>query len=137
MSIKKAYYFSFYKLYRSFEASPSRFWSEWKASLLMDILVGCIVIIIGLIYTVITKKDFIIFESNLYTWIMIITIGVSNYFIFNHADKWKEIVADFSHLPKNKNRIGGIIFWSIFFLIIASVVFMFYLMSRIDWKLYK
>lgn len=137
MTIKKAYYFSFYKFYKSFEASPSRFWSEWKASLLMDVLVGCIVITIGLIYTVVTKKDFIIFESSLYTWIMILIIGISNYFIFNHADKWKGIIADFNHLPKNKNRIGGIIFWSIFFLIIASVVFMFYLMSQIDWKLYK
>ena len=68
---------------------------------------------------------------------MIITITVSNYFIFNYADKWKEIVADFNYLPKNKNRIGGVIFWSIFFLIIASVIFMFYLMSQIDWKLYK
>lgn len=132
--IKKAYYFSFYKLYKSFEASPSKFWSEWKASLVMDVLVGCIIITIGLIYTVVTKKDFIIFESNVYTWIMIITIGASNYFIFNHANKWKEIVASFNHLSKNKNRIGGIIFLGIFFLIIASVIFMFYLMSQINWK---
>lgn len=137
MTIKKAYYFSFYKLYKSFEASPSKFWSEWKASLLMDILVGCIVITTGLIYSIVTKKKIIIFESNLYTWIMILTIGIGNYFIFNHADKWKEIVAEFNHLPKNKIRVGGVIFWSVFFLIFASVIFMFYLMSQIDWKLYK
>lgn len=137
MNIKKAYYFSFYKLYKSFEASPSRFWSEWKASLLMDILVCCIIITIGLIYTVITKKNFIIFESNLYTWIMIITIALSNYFIFNHDDKWKDIVTEFNHLPKSKNRIGGVIFWAIFILIISSVIFMFYLMSQINWRQYK
>ena len=136
MNLKKAYYFAFYKLYQSFEGSPSRFWSEWKASLLMDILVGCIIITSGLIYTVITKKGFIIFESTLNTWIMIIIISVGNYFIFNHTDRWKKIVYDFNH-SKNKNRIAGIIFWCIFFLIIASVVFMFYLMSQIDWKQYR
>jgi len=136
MNLKKAYYFAFYKLYQSFEASPSRFWSEWKASLLMDILVGCIIITSGLIYTVITKKGFIIFESNLNTWIMVIIISVGNYFIFNHTDRWKKIISDFNH-SKNKNRIAGIIFWCIFFLIIASVVFMFYLMSQIDWKQYR
>lgn len=136
MNFKKAYYFAFYKLYQSFEASPSRFWSEWKASLLMDILVGCIIITSGLIYTVITKKGFIIFESTLNTWIMVIIISVGNYFIFNHTDRWKKIISDFNH-SKNKNRIAGIIFWCIFFLIIASVVFMFYLMSQIDWKQYR
>lgn len=136
MNLKKAYYFAFYKLYQSFEASPSRFWSEWKASLLMDILVGCIIITSGLIYTVITKKGFIIFESTLNTWIMVIIISVGNYFIFNHTDRWKKIISDFNH-SKNKNRIAGIIFWCIFFLIIASVVFMFYLMSQIDWKQYR
>jgi hypothetical protein len=68
---------------------------------------------------------------------MIIIIGLGNYFIFNHADKWKVIVADFNKLPPNKNRIGGVIFWSIFIFIIVSVIFMFYLMSQIDWKLYK
>ena len=136
MNLKKAYYFAFYEFYQSFEASPSKFWSEWKASLLMDILVGCIIITSGLINTVITKKGFIIFESNLNTWLMVIIISVGNYFIFNHTDRWKKIVSDFNH-SKNKNRIAGIIFWCIFFLIIASVVFMFYLMSQIDWKQYR
>lgn len=135
--VKKTYYFSFYKLNKSFEASPYKFLSEWKASLVMDVLVSFIIITIGLIYAVATKKGFIIFQSNLYTWVMIIIIGVSNYYVFNHADKWKKIVAEFNHLPKDKNRIGGIIFWSIFFLIIISMIFMFYLMSQIDWKLYE
>lgn len=90
MNLKKAYYFAYYKLYQSFEASPSKFWSEWKASLLMDVLVGCIIITIGLIYTVITKKGFIIFESHLNTWIMVIIISVGNYLIFNHTDRWEE-----------------------------------------------
>ena len=37
--MKKAYYYLFYKLYRFSEASPSRWLSDWKASLAIDVLI--------------------------------------------------------------------------------------------------
>jgi lysylphosphatidylglycerol synthetase-like protein (DUF2156 family) len=131
--ISKAYDYAFYKFYKSFEASPSRFWSEWKASLLMDVLVGCIIFSSSLAYEVATKKTSIVFSSIKAIWVLVIAIVASNYFIFNHTDRWKKIVSEFDKLPKKQNLIGGIVFWILFALIISSVIFMFYLMSKIDW----
>ena len=137
MSLKKLYYFVFYKLYKFFETSPIRYWSEWKASLMMDIIVGGIITAGGIDYTIITKKGFIVFESNTLTWAMIIFIPLCNYLIFNNTDRWRLIITDFDKWPKLKNRVGGIIVWSAIILIFTTNIFLFYLMSEIDWKQYK
>ena len=66
---------------------------------------------------------------------LVLIIGF-NYYIFYHQNQWKKIVVDYDKLPKLKNRIGG---WLVLFFIafvIASLVFAFHLMSKIDWVKY-
>jgi len=113
------------------------FWSEWKASLIMDVLVGCIIFSIGLGYEIVTKKESMIFASKTSIGIIIFTLSAFNYLVFNHNDTWKIIVKEFDKWPKKKNFIGGIIAWSVMFLIFGSVILMFYLMSQINWKEYR
>jgi hypothetical protein len=128
------YHYSFYKLYKSFEASPSRYWSEWKASLVMDVLVGYLFMSFSLLYEVVTKRQSFLFGSNIVLWLFIISVSLINFFIFNYNDNWKQIVHDYDCLSKKTNRIGGIVFWIIFFMIIGLLVFSFYLFSQVDWK---
>jgi hypothetical protein len=65
---------------------------------------------------------------------MIIGVSLTNYFIFNHSDKWKGIVTEFDRWPKQKNKVGSIIFWSFFIALIGSVIIMFYFVSQINWQ---
>ena len=46
-------------------------------------------------------------------------------------------MAEFENWPKKKNIRGGIIVWGIIIFIIANLIFSFYLMSLINWKLYR
>ena len=89
-------------------------------------------------YKVFTKKDLLNDKG------LVIAVGLVvgvltlvNYFVFFHNDRWKGYVKDFDSLPKKKNKIGTMIVWSLVFLIFLSLIFSFYLMSRVDWSLYR
>ncbi len=136
--MKRAYYYLFYKIYKFSEAAPSRWWSDWKAYFVINILIGIILLSIGGYYTVITKKDMLpVTNPSMFVTIIFIAISVFNYFIFFSRDQWKKYVKEFDHLEKRKNKIGSLIIGSVILLIIANLVFMFYLMSQIDWKQYR
>lgn len=137
MSIKKVYDYLFYKLYKSLEISSFAFWSDWKASFLMDFLGCCLVFSLSIGYELITKRTPFLFTSKATIIIFLMPIVVFNFFMFNHNNKWKAIIKEFDGWPKKKNTIGGVIAWLIFLLIFSSVIFMFYLMSQIDWKKYR
>lgn len=133
--IKSAYNYFFYKLYRSFEGAPSRWLSEWKASLSMDILIVFVLISLSGYYTIFTKKELI--PDNYYKlviWIVGLLIASINYFIFNHRNSWQSIVAKFDRLPNKMNKRGTLVVWSIVLLILLNLIFMYYLLSQIDWK---
>ncbi|RYE57829.1 MAG: hypothetical protein EOP48_04925 [Sphingobacteriales bacterium] len=132
--IRNFYHYSFYKLYKSFEASPSRYWSEWKASLVMDVLVGFLFMSFSLLYEVVTKRQSFLFGSNVVLWLFVILISVFNFFLFNYKDNWKQIVREYDSLSMKTNLIGGIVFWIVFTFIIGFLVFSFYLFSQVDWK---
>lgn len=135
--MKRAYYYLFYKFYKMSEAAPSRWWSEWKASLAIDVLAGLFIYSLLVYYKVfINRNTHIGGKIETIMAIGILTI-MSSYFIFHHRDQWKEIVAEFDQLPKKKNRIGGWIVFSIVLFVIANLIFSFYLMSQIDWRQYR
>ena len=137
MSIKKAYYYLFYKMYKFSEAAPSRWLSDWKAELAIDILEGLLSFSLFVYYTVHIDRHFKMPENYKIIGLYIIIIGLPNYFIFHHRDQWKGYVHKFDLLPKWKNRLGGWIIFVVVLLIISNLVFAFYEMSQIDWKAYK
>ena len=135
--VKKAYYYLFYKLYKFSEAAPSKWLSDWKAELLVDVLIFFILCSSLIYYKFFFNRHIHFSENNVDVWITIIIIGLPNYFIFHYQDQWKKIVHEFDKLPKRKNRIGGWIIFLLVLTIIANFIFALYLMSQIDWKLYK
>lgn len=76
-------------------------------------------------------------SSNIYCIVIAIIISVFNYFIFESNDQWKLIVRRFDKLPAKKNKIGSWLVSGFVALVISNLIFAFYLMSQIDWNLYR
>lgn len=131
--MKKAYHYLFYKLYKFSEAAPSRWMSDWKAELAIDILEIFLGFSGVVYYTVYTKQLVDLGNTSLLMLIFIAIVALPNYFIFHHKDQWKQYVQEFDKWSKSKNMIGALIVWSIVILIVANFIFAFYLKSQIDW----
>lgn len=135
--IKKAYYYLFYKLFKFSEAAPNRWLSDWKAELVIDLLEGLSIFSLIIYYTIYVNRYFQIPENYILIGLYVLGIALPNYFIFHHRDQWKKIVHKFDKLPKQKNKIGSVIVLLIVIAVITNLIFSFYLMSKIDWKLYR
>lgn len=134
----KAYYYLFYKLYKVWDTiSVPKFMSDWKAELSIDIL-EIFLGLSGIVYYTIATKKWIDFGDKKYLiLIYILFIALPNYVIFHHKDKWKQIVHEFDKWPERKHKIGAIIAWTVVTLVVTNLFLSFYLMSQVDWKLYK
>ncbi|SHL93350.1 hypothetical protein [Flavobacterium chilense] len=129
MSLKKAYYYFYYQLYR-FTNPSSIFPRQFVAILYLGILL--IFIGASILYNYGTFID-LKFQIGDGKWATILYVGIiclPNFFIFEYKDQWKEIVNEFDKLPKKTNRIGSFIVWSIVILIIANFIFSIYLMDQ-------
>lgn len=135
--LKRAYYYLFYKLYKFSEAAPSRWLSDWKAGVVIFVLEIWILLSIGVYYAVATKTvvELSIFKPIVF--IPFLMLMVLNYYTFIHTDVWKDYVKEFDQLPKRTNRIGSWIVFGVVVLVIANLVFAFYLMSQVDWSQYR
>ena len=134
--MKRAYHYLFYKLYKFSEAAPSRWMSDWKAELAIDVLELFLVFTVFDFYTIYTKKIVNLENTGLCALLYISIIALPNYFIFHHKDQWKHYVQEFDKWPKSKNRIGTLIVWSIIILIITTFFISLYLVEPINLKLH-
>lgn len=135
--LKRAYYYVFYKLYKMSEAAPSKWLSDWKASLAIDVLLFFFLFSVTIYYKIFVNRYFSLDNKFGVGIIYVLFIVIPNYFIFHHKDQWKDIVAEFDQLPKKKNLIGSWIVFGVVLLVIANLIFSFYLMSQIDWSQYR
>lgn len=138
MNLKKSYHYLFYKLYRFSENAPSKWLSEWKSTLAIDVLTYFILLSIGGYYTVVTKKDMLPFNHpKLIIGTISVLIAMLNYIFFIYQDKWKEYIIEFDNWPKKKNKTGSIVVLVVILIIVLNLLFMFYLLSQIDWRQYR
>jgi hypothetical protein len=137
MSINKAYHYFFYKLYKFSEAAPSRWWSDWKAGLAMDVLLFFFVLSLLIYYNVFFDRHFDFEEKIYFILFYLLLITVPNYLIFHHRDGWKTYLSEFEGYSKKKDLIGSIVVILIIVLVIANLILSFYFMSKVDWSLYR
>ncbi len=135
--MKKAYTYIYYKLYKFSESAPSKWLSDWKASLVMDTLIYFLINTICIYYKIYINPHFH-FSSNNYDVISIVLIisGV-NYFVFNYQNKWKEIIAEFDKLPRKANNVGSVLVAIFIVFIVVNLLFAYYQMSLIDWSKFR
>lgn len=139
--MKKAYYYFFYKIYRSIEytseLSGGKFWSEWKTSLVLDCLIYFIITSFFIYYKIFFNRHIHLNDGNIDVYIVVGIVVILNYFIFHHRKQWKKIVTEFDQLSKRNNLIGGWIVFGVVILILINLVYSFYLMSQISWNDYR
>ena len=127
--MKRIYYYFFYKFYKMSEAAPSKWASDWKASIVIAALEIWLLFSLINYYNVFVDKDF--FLPQIFYIIIGVAVFVLNYYLFIHTDIWKEYVKEYDKLPKDKNRLGGIIVFFTTFFILFNIIYSFYLMSKI------
>ncbi len=137
MNIKKAYYYFFYKLYKVAMTGAIKSLSNWYALLAIMVLDSWFILSLYNYYTIFFNRYSSLELKSFKTIIYIILLLIINYFSFAYKDKWKVYVAEFDKWPRKRNILGGIIVWSFIVLVIANLVFSFYLFSQIDWKQYR
>ncbi len=135
--IKIIYQYIFYKIYKFYKRAPAAWWSDWKASLTLDVLLFFIILSLYIYYQVFINPYAKLTSSNIYCVVIVIVISVFNYFIFGHNDQWMLIEKRFDKLPAKKNKIGSWLVLGFVTLVMSNLLFAFYLMSQIDWSLYK
>lgn len=137
--LKSAYYYFFYKIYKSIEYTSElgggKFWTDFKASIVVSVLEIWLITSVFVYYNIFIDR---FYEFNMVAFFSATAIiMIINYLLFVHYDKWKENNTKFDQLPKKENMIGGIIVWSIVVFIIVNLIFSFYLMSQVDWSQYR
>ncbi|KPE48943.1 hypothetical protein [Chryseobacterium indologenes] len=139
--LKKKYYYLFYKIYRFIESisesNGGKFWSDWKASLVLDCLIYFLLISLFIYYNIFINPYANLDESNIDIFVVVVIVALFNYFVFHHRDQWKKIVVEYDKLAKKKNKIGSWIVIGVITMIIVNLIYAFYLMSQIDWSKYR
>lgn len=133
-SLKRIYYYFFYKLYKFWDyISVPKFWSEWKAGISIVALELWSVFTALNYYDIINNSKEKLSLTSPVILIPLLIIIILNYIAFDYYDYvWKKYNIRFDNLPKRKNMIGGIIVWTIIlFIIIAFFTSTFYLHKTI------
>ena len=128
--MKKAYYYFYYKIYKSIEYTSKElggeFQTDFKTSLVVIVLEIFIISSFANYYNVFFHTDSGIFPN--IVWIIIVLLlTMIDYFVFHNKDQWKDIIHELNELSENKNSIGS---WKVIFVIFAIVInfiFSFYL----------
>lgn len=131
MIMRKIYPYIFYKLYKFSEAAPSKWWSDWKATVALLALELWFIMSVFIYYDLITNKG--LPADNIVAIVGGLTIGVLvliKYLVFYRYDRWRTYVAEFDKWPKRKNKIGTVLVCMLVFVIISNLIFSFYLLSQ-------
>lgn len=137
MSMKKAYYYLYYKLYNFAVSISDDAINEWKPLVTIGVLQIMIIVEIFVWYSILTKKILTLTNPLASILPIVAVIGVANYFFFLHRNRWKNYIAEFKQYDKKKKSVGGIVVFLIISLVLASVIFSFYRLSQIDWKRHR
>lgn len=100
--IKIIYQYIFYKLYKFHKKAPVEWWSDWKASLTLDVLLFFVILSLYVYYQIFINPYAKLVSSNISCIIIVIIISIFNYFIFESNDQWKLIEKRFDKLPAKK-----------------------------------
>jgi hypothetical protein len=138
--IKKAYYYFFYKIYKSIEYTSEMvggaFWTDFKTGLVVGTL-EIWLLASGLIYYSIIKDIKLnLTLTNPLVLIPLILLLILNYFAFIRTDVWKKYNAEFDKLPKDQNKKGAIIVWAIIAFITINFFGSAYYLQKYVLKMY-
>lgn len=134
--IKRAYYYIFYKIYKSIiytsEMVGGEFWTAFKAGIALFALellfLGSLLNYYSIIIN--TKLKITITSP------IILILCIINYFSLIHTDIWKQYYKEFDILPEERNKKGSLIVWTIAALIFINYCGSAYYLQKYVLKMY-
>jgi hypothetical protein len=132
MTIKKAYYYFFYKFYKFGEASPSIFPSDFTAAFAISILEVLFLASFKFYSTEFLGRHGDLRFVSFQVIVPLSTIFLLNYFAFINNTVWKKYIHEFDHLPSSKNNLGTWIVIAITVFVIINFSLSTYLMRQIS-----
>lgn len=131
--IRKAYDYLFFTLYRLGEIAPSRWWSEWKAGIIMIFLWGALIATIDNLrlyfFRATTLSDYPILALSVG-----LIIAIIHYFMYIHKDKWRDKILKFRNIDKKKDIAGILLVIVLVGLIIFGLIYSIRLLGKVDWN---
>lgn len=124
MSIKEAYYYLYYKIYKTWSKNYNPLLSNnFKADISLMALKIWFLGTIGMYVSIILNIDLsqLSMTSPFVILSLLLALGSTLYF-FTFSDKWKPYFEEFEKWPKRKNSVGGIIVWSIVIFIFLNFI---------------
>ncbi|WP_312992710.1 hypothetical protein [Chryseobacterium flavum] len=138
--IKRAYYYVFYKLYKSIiytsEKVGGEFLTDFKAVIAMGALEIWVLGTFLNYYSIINNVKLNITVKSPLLLISLLLIFILNYFCFIHTDTWKKYNSEFDKLPLHKNKKGGLIVWGIVIFITFNFFISAYILQKYVLKMY-
>lgn len=133
MSIKKIYYYFFYKIYKSVQYTSApfgEFLTNFKAGVVMIVLELWTLLSMINYYTFITENKVDLSFSKPIMYIPFIFIIGFNYYTLDYLDVWKRYNREFERLPKKKNTIGSWVVFLIVIILTTNFIFSFYCLDQ-------
>jgi|GEM_PF-567447 len=133
MSIKKLYYYFFYKIYKSIQYVAAPFGDSlisFKAGLVMITLEIWSFFSIINYYTIIIGNKIELSLSKPIIYLPLIIIIGFNYYTLNYLDLCQKYNKEFEQLQQKNNILGNFIVFGIILLIIANFIFSFYCLDQ-------
>jgi hypothetical protein len=137
MSLRKAYYYLYYKLYKFAISVSDDAINEWTPLVTILVLEVLLIAEFFIWYSVATKKIFVVTNPLTSFLPIVAVIGIANYVFFLHRDKWKNYIDEFKRYDKRRKSLGGVLVTLVITLIVGSVLIAFYQLSQIDWTQYR
>lgn len=138
--IKKAYYYFFYKIYKSIEYTSElvggSFWTDFKAGLVILTLELWIIGSFLNYYSIINEKKLNIEITSSVLLIFLIIFSIINYLAFMNTDIWKTYNKEFDKLSEKENQKGTTIVWIIAICITVNFFGSVYLLQKYVLKMY-
>jgi hypothetical protein len=131
------YYYLFYKFYKVAMTGAIKSLSSFYASIGVIFIEICLLLSISNYYTISINRYSTLEVKSPAVLIAVGVLLLIDYLTFSYKGKWKIYVLEFDQLPKKQNVIGSIIVSIVIVMIVSNLIFSFYLISRIDWKLYS
>ncbi|PZF72842.1 hypothetical protein [Taibaiella soli] len=131
MTIRKAYYYLFYKLYRFFVITDLGFRKQYpdiNAASSIAMLEMLALFSLFMHYAILTDTSlgddcfFLIFIG------VGLSIFVFNIVCFRNKKLWRKYFREFDKWPRRKNNTGTLIVWLLVLLVIGNTIFSFYLL---------
>ncbi|KPE48951.1 hypothetical protein [Chryseobacterium indologenes] len=130
MSIKKLYYYFYYKIHKSIavtsEVSGGKFGTLFKTSLVIIVLEIWLLASLLIYYKVYINPKADIVGTKIGWIIMVAILVLVDYAIFYSKNQWKKIIDEFDKLPNKKNKKGNWVTFTIVLIIIGNFIFSFY-----------